>query len=282
MKKIVAQKDYVGRGRSAPRKKGKTRTKSKAKKGLPTTTLVVAVALVVIFIGGLYFLVSGKKTQEGTVPASISPTHVQQVNGGLPPVPQERWRYIKELENRQLDMPNQPYERPQGSSIDPKAQLTAEQRQLLEQMQSDMQQAPVQLPGIPANGEVPRSRVVMTDPAPAPTLRMQSETIKREQPVITEKPRTAVQTAPIEKPAVEKPKAQSDKWLVQCGSFRDMGPAESVRASLAFAGIESRITSGGGWNRIVLGPYSKDGAQSIRSRAAGAGVTNCILRSNGG
>lgn len=50
-----------------------------------------------------------------------------------------------------------------------------------------------------------------------------------------------------------------------------MEPAESVRAQLAFAGIESRITSNGGWNRIMLGPYSNRAAadkmlQRLRDR----------------
>ncbi len=42
--------------------------------------------------------------------------------------------------------------------------------------------------------------------------------------------------------------------VVQCGSFRTAEQAESVQATLAFSGIESRVSAGGGWHRIVLGP----------------------------
>ena len=43
------------------RVKSKSRKKSQAK-GLPFTTLVIAVALVVVFVGGLFYLVHNKKS----------------------------------------------------------------------------------------------------------------------------------------------------------------------------------------------------------------------------
>ncbi|MEM7873853.1 cell division protein FtsN [Morganella morganii] len=268
----MAQRDYVGRGRSAPRKKSKSRKKSQAK-GLPFTTLVIAVALVVVFVGGLFYLVHNKKSQTAS-DSIIPPAHQQSTGNGLPPIPEERWRYIKELENREAGVPEQYYANPQtpANRIDPGARLTPEQRQLLEQMQSDMQQAPVQLQEVPANGTVPRSQVVVT--GQDPQLRMQPETRPAPQPA--EKP------AEKPKPVQEKPQAAPERWLVQCGSFRENGQAEEVRAGLAFSGIESRVSQGGGWYRVMLGPYEKSAAQSVKSRAANAGVTNCILRAAGG
>ncbi|OBU11851.1 cell division protein FtsN [Morganella psychrotolerans] len=267
----MAQRDYVGRGRSAPRKKSKSRKKGQAK-GLPFTTLVIAAALVILFVGGLFYLVHNKKNPSdatGALPAA----HQQSTNNGLPPIPEERWRYIKELENREAGIPEQYYNstQPPVNQIDPGAKLTQEQRQLLEQMQSDMQQAPVQLQGVPANGEVPRSRVIITEPNQP--LRMQTETA-RTVPPVAEKPKP--------QPVQEKPKAEAERWLIQCGSFRETEQAESVRASLAFSGLESRVSQGGGWYRVMLGPYDKSAAQSVKNRASDAGVTNCILRSAGG
>jgi cell division protein FtsN len=73
------------------------------------------------------------------------------------------------------------------------------------------------------------------------------------------------------------------KWMVQCGSFRATDQAESVRARLAFEGIESRITAGGGWNRVVLGPYSsRAAADKTLSRLKGVGMSSCIPLSVGG
>ncbi len=57
--------------------------------------------------------------------------------------------------------------------------------------------------------------------------------------------------------------------MVQCGSFKGAEQAETVRAQLAFEGFDSRITTNNGWNRVVIGPVSKenaDGNISFESR----------------
>ena len=43
----------------------------------------------------------------------VIPNH--KANGGLPPKPEERWKYIKELENRQVTVPS-PTEPPVAKS----------------------------------------------------------------------------------------------------------------------------------------------------------------------
>ncbi|STG51729.1 cell division protein [Escherichia coli] len=69
---------------------------------------------------------------------------------GLPPKPEERWRYIKELESRQPGV-RAPTEPSAGGEVKTPEQLTPEQRQLLEQMQADMRQQPTQLVEVPWN-----------------------------------------------------------------------------------------------------------------------------------
>lgn len=89
-------------------------------------------------------------------------------------------------------------------------------------------------------------------------------------------------TQAVTPPKVEKEKEKTQRWMVQCGSFKAVDQAESIRAQLAFAGIESRITSGGGWNRVVLGPYnSKAAADKALQRLQGAGQSGCIPLSVG-
>ncbi|EHJ79858.1 Cell division protein FtsN [Salmonella enterica subsp. enterica serovar Baildon str. R6-199] len=57
--------------------------------------VAIAAAVLVTFIGGLYFITHHKKEESETL-------QNQKVTGnGLPPKPEERWRYIKELESRQ-------------------------------------------------------------------------------------------------------------------------------------------------------------------------------------
>nr|WP_269975597.1 SPOR domain-containing protein [Dickeya lacustris] len=71
--------------------------------------------------------------------------------------------------------------------------------------------------------------------------------------------------------------------MVQCGSFKTAEPAESVRAELAFAGVESRITNSGGWHRIILGPYNNRAtADKMAQKLKGMGQSNCIPLASGG
>ncbi|PHM57660.1 cell division protein FtsN [Xenorhabdus hominickii] len=256
----------MSRGRNDPRRKGTGKKKNQAQ-GLPKTALAVAVALLVIFIGGLYFIVHNKKESVQNTPQSAHQTK----GHGLPPKPEERWSYIKELENRPVN----------GSSIQESeaalnqlpfnhsTQLTSEQKQLLEQMQTDMRQPPISLKEVPYNSEpVPRSRVVINPPAQE-----------------TEQPTTSPAVTPRASNEVSTPKPAEieARLMLQCGSFQTQEKAESVRASLAFSGIESQVTTKDNWHRVVLGPYkNKSGAEKMRDRVASAGVSGCILRPAGG
>ncbi|MQL49742.1 cell division protein FtsN [Photorhabdus khanii] len=275
----MAQRDYVSRGRSNTRRKNTDKKKYQSQ-GLPKTTLAVAVALVVIFIGGLYFI-----THNGQENApDVLPKHPQQ-NNGLPPKPEERWRYIKELENRPVGIAT-PREPSSGKQTNSRIPLTAEQRQLLEQMQADMRQPATSLPEIPYNGvQVPRSQVIIK---PSAETQQPLETRPQPQPQPT-LPQQKIQTQPVQPqtpPPAEtnkpKPAENAQRMILQCGSFRNMDQAESVRASLAFSGIESQIITGDGWHRVVLGPYSKSTAGKMQERLKGAGVPGCILRVTGG
>ena len=150
----MAQRDYVGRGQTSARRKKTTKNKSKkAAKGLPLTTLIAAIAIVALFIGGLYFITHDKKEAVETTPTITG----QHPANSLPPKPQERWQYIKELENRQVGTPLQPEYPSSGSQINPKATLSPEQLRFLQQIEADKRQPAVQLPEVPYNGEVPRS-----------------------------------------------------------------------------------------------------------------------------
>ena len=113
--------------------------------------VAIAAAVLVTFIGGLYFITHHKSEE-----AEIIPGH-KVTGNGLPPKPEERWRYIKELENRQPGV-RTPTEPSAGGEIMNQDQLTNEQRQLLAQMQADMRQQPTQLNEVPWNEQTPAQR----------------------------------------------------------------------------------------------------------------------------
>lgn len=266
----------MSRGRNNPRRKSTGKKKNQSQ-GLPKTTLAVAVALVAIFIGGLYFIVHNKqeenKQEEST--QNTSQPHHQNKGHGLPPKPEERWSYIKELENRPVNESSiQEGDTTVNKPLNQPPQLTPEQKQLLEQIQADMRQPPISLKEVPYNSEaVARSQALISPP------QQHTEQHSPEQkPANVPEKRSSASSQ-----TSTKPEANEVKLMLQCGSFRTMEQAESVRASLAFAGIESQITTKDNWNRVVLGPYkNKASAVKMRERVAGAGVPGCILRPTGG
>ncbi|WP_410012702.1 cell division protein FtsN [Sodalis sp. RH24] len=378
----MAQRDYVGRGRTNTRRKKTNSRKKRTSSGISKTMIALAVAVLITFIGGLYFI-AHNKTEE----AVILPSHGNHTSNGLPPKPEERWRYIKELENRQIGVQT-PTEPTAGGEVQTPAQLTDEQRQLLEQMQADMRQQPTHLNEVPYNDQVKSSAAnharnqqnqqsFQTTPAPRPTpaatpvqprqvfsapveqqpprqapavqqvqqpprqapAAQQVQQPPRQAPAVQQvqqpprqapaaqqvqqpprqapaaqqvqqpprqapaaqqvqqphqAPVTAIQPAPqtktearaepkAEAKAEKEPAEKAQRWLIQCGSFKAMDQAESIRAQLAFGGIESRITSNGGWNRVMLGPYStRAGADKSLQNLRASGVSNCIPIASGG
>ncbi|UYU31724.1 cell division protein FtsN [Siccibacter colletis] len=333
----MAQRDYVRRGQSTParRKKSTPRKKQRNTSSVNPTMVAIAAAVLVAFIGGLWFITHHKKEESQTLPNKVT-------GNGLPPKPEERWRYIKELEDRQPGV-RQPTEPTAGGEIKNQDQLTAEQRQLLEQMQADMRQQPTQLTEVPWNEQTPAQRqqtlqrqeqqrqiqqqrqpqTVTTQPRTVQPYQQQQQTrpvsapqTSRPQPV--EQPRTVQQpkaaqtqqpyddllkTPPHNNTAQQKPapaptstvtpeketakrteeKKDTRRWMIQCGSFKGVDQAESVRAQLAFEGFDSRVTSNNGWNRVVIGPVKgKENADDAISRLKIAGHGNCIRLASGG
>nr|WP_024966157.1 cell division protein FtsN [Pantoea sp. IMH] len=281
----MAQKDYVGRGRSTGTRRKKSNSRSKKRSsgsGVSKIMMVLAVAVLVSFIGGLWFIAHQKKEETPV------PDH-KAVGNGLPPKPEERWRYIKELENRQITVPA-PKEPSAGGEVHSQTQLTDEQRQLLEQMQADMRQQPTQLNEVPWNEQTPAQQqqtLQRQQTQLQQQSRQQQQQPARTQPAAPREPVRQVPEPRVQPKAEPKPKEvkkeSSQRWMVQCGSFKGTDQAESIRAQLAFEGFESHITTGGGWNRVVIGPYNnRSGADSTLKRLRGSGHTNCIPLSIGG
>ncbi|QKJ89015.1 Cell division protein FtsN [Paramixta manurensis] len=293
----MAQKDYVGRGRSTGTRRKKSNSRSKKRNsgsGVSKIMMVLAVAVLVTFVGGLWFIAHHKKEDTPEIP------NHKAVGNGLPPKPEERWKYIKELENRQMTVPT-PTE-PSAGGVQSQTQLTDEQRQLLEQMQADMRQQPTQLNEVPWNEQTPAQRQQtlqhqqqiqqqqnqlqqqsrMPPRVQQPPVAPVTRTPPRVQQPASTPPQQPTKTQETAK-AKETPKEKPQRWMVQCGSFKGTDQAESIRAQLAFEGFESRITTGGGWNRVVIGPYNnRAGADSTLKRLRGSGHSNCIPLAAGG
>ncbi|EGQ5281128.1 cell division protein FtsN [Enterobacter hormaechei] len=215
----MAQRDYVRRGQPAPsrRKKSSSKSKQRSLSAVSPAMVAIAAAVLVAFIGGLYFITHHKKEESEALQGN------KVVGNGLPPKPEERWRYIKELESRQPGV-RAPTEPSAGGEVKNADQLTDEQRQLLAQMQADMRQQPTQLNEVPWNEQTPAQRQqtlqrqrqaqqqtqqqqwTQTQPVQQPRTQPQQQT--RTQP--QQQTRT-VQTQPVQ----QQPKAQPQKQTAQ-------------------------------------------------------------------
>ncbi|HCL5269415.1 TPA: cell division protein FtsN [Salmonella enterica] len=207
----MAQRDYVRRGQPAPsrRKKSTSRNSRKKQSNMPAVSpamVAIAAAVLVIFIGGLYFITHHKKEESETL-------QNQKVTGnGLPPKPEERWRYIKELESRQPGV-RTPTEPSAGGEVMNPNQLTSEQRQLLAQMQADMRQQPTQLNEVPWNEQTPEQRQqTLQRQRQAQQQWTQTQPVQqpRTQPRVNEQPQTrTVQSAPAQPARQSQPPKQT-------------------------------------------------------------------------
>ncbi|EPE1341870.1 cell division protein FtsN [Salmonella enterica] len=209
----MAQRDYVRRGQPAPsrRKKSTSRNSRKKQSNMPAVSpamVAIAAAVLVTFIGGLYFITHHKKEESETL-------QNQKVTGnGLPPKPEERWRYIKELESRQPGV-RTPTEPSAGGEVMNPNQLTSEQRQLLEQMQADMRQQPTQLNEVPWNEQTPEQR--------QQTLQRQRQAQQQQQ---QQQQQQWAQTQPVQQPRTQpRVNEQSQTRTVQSA------PAQPARQS---------------------------------------------------
>ncbi|OCO62647.1 cell division protein FtsN [Citrobacter freundii] len=166
--------------------------------------VAIAAAVLVTFIGGLYFITHHKKEESETL-------QNQKVTGnGIPPKPEERWRYIKELESRQPGV-RAPTEPSAGGEVLNADQLTNEQRQLLAQMQADMRQQPTQLNEVPWNEQTPEQRQQTLQRQRQVQQQQWNNTQQQAQqprPRATEQPYQQQQTRTAQAAPVQQPKAQ--------------------------------------------------------------------------
>ncbi|WP_261857679.1 SPOR domain-containing protein [Photobacterium sanguinicancri] len=120
----MATKDYVKRGR-APKKPANNRRKTTATRSFPIKWAVIAVLLVGALGYGLYFLatsdpapaqapITKPKTVKPQVakPAVVAPKQTIKPKADLPPKPEEKWRYIEELENKEVKVESKKEQKP--------------------------------------------------------------------------------------------------------------------------------------------------------------------------
>lgn len=200
----MAQRDYVSRGRSSgAQRRSNGRKKKTNNAGASKTMIVLALGVLVTFIMGILVIVHHHESKEDAVVKDQS----RKAGNSLPPKPEERWNYIKELENRQTGVSNAkaPVSTAEKSAQAAQQQLTPEQRELLAQMQADMRQPPTQLAEVPANGPNQRASQGQQMPVSNPSYtqnpqpQVQQQSVQHQQPHNPFNQQTSVQKAPVAK-----------------------------------------------------------------------------------
>ncbi|MFR0093888.1 cell division protein FtsN [Klebsiella pneumoniae] len=207
----MAQRDYVRRGQPAPsrRKKSSSKSKQRSLSAVSPAMVAIAAAVLVAFIGGLYFITHHKKEESEALQGN------KVVGNGLPPKPEERWRYIKELESRQPGV-RAPTEPSAGGEVKNADQLTDEQRQLLAQMQADMRQQPTQLNEVPWNEQTPAQRQQTLQRQRQAQQQTQQQQWTQTQPVQQPRTQPQQQTRTVQiQPVQQQPKTQPQKQTAQ-------------------------------------------------------------------
>ena len=76
--------------------------------------------------------------------------------------------------------------------------------------------------------------------------------------------------------------ASTKRYLMQCGSFRQQGQAEEMKAKIAFQGLVAQVRPSDGkngrWYRVILGPYEqKRAAEKDRHTLRRSKITSCKI-----
>ncbi|WP_367680236.1 SPOR domain-containing protein [Candidatus Fukatsuia anoeciicola] len=95
----MAQKDYVSREHLIISRSKTRRLKKVNNYSMAIITLVLVVVLLIKVITEFYFISNNKVDK-----LRLLPNHNIHTITKLPPLPEERWHYIKELENRQIEI----------------------------------------------------------------------------------------------------------------------------------------------------------------------------------
>ncbi len=72
--------------------------------------------------------------------------------------------------------------------------------------------------------------------------------------------------------------SSSKRYVMQCGASKVLEKAESLKAQIAFIGLQAEVVEKDGWYRVRLGPYtSKRAAESDRHKLERNDFNDCRI-----
>lgn len=232
----------------------KARRKTKKTNRPPMATIFTLVGLIVILgVGGLYWLKSSS-------PVTIEQKVVQEVANSLPPPPEEKWSYIKALENRKVN-----------EGMIEESTLSA----------SPVVQAPIQKTVAVQKPET--VEIIVPEPVvPKANIQPKLEEVPKKE----EKPRQKKELwAVLDKPAPQKTTTKtvstpsnvaSGQFGLQCGAFDKAQSAEKRKVQLTLLGQNAYVKQSGNWFRVYIAAVG-DRSQAERVRDSLKGNVDCFV-----
>lgn len=213
----MAQNDYVS--------KKHDRIKKRPTGLMLNFMIAIGVVVILLFIATLY-TIQKNKSDNKPITKEIRRTEKPEVT--LPKKPQERWTYLKQLENP--DNNDDDVKNDTVPSLPP-----TEREQILNTFREEKAMQPSE-----------NKTVQNTE--------MQSNTIKDNAKITAE-----------------------GKWFIQCGAFKNKQNAESLKARIAMAGLDSYIQRKTLY-RVLIGSYrNKQSATDVLKQLKESEITNCIV-----
>ncbi|AGH80001.1 cell division protein FtsN [Psychromonas sp. CNPT3] len=114
-------------------------------------------------------------------------------------------------------------------------------------------------------------------------IKVVQPTIVKKVDLLPEKPEPRweyEQALKVKKVEVDIPEKQlsTRPYLMQCGSFRNLKDAETLKVRIAFQGLNTVIKKTNNWYRVVLGPYERKRlAEKDRHKLQRARIDGCMI-----
>lgn len=213
----MAQNDYVS--------KKHDRIKKRPTGLMLNFMIAIGVVVILLFIATLY-TIQKNKSDNKPITKEIRRTEKPEVT--LPKKPQERWTYLKQLEN------------PDNNDDDVKNDT---------------------VPSLP------------------PTEREQILNTFREEKAIQPSENKTVQNTEMQSNTIkDNAKITAEgKWFIQCGAFKNKQNAESLKARIAMAGLDSYIQRKTLYRVLIDSYRNKQSATDVLKQLKESEITNCIV-----
>lgn len=218
----MAQRDYV-------KKKTKAKNSSRI---IPNLMMVIAIILVILFIAILYFVSKNKTNKPVTPPQNIT----ERPQATLPDKPEERFTYLKELEN------------PDGTQTTPSqikpAEKDKERQQILDSFVSDKTSSNPSASNVTTNPTVIQPQPVKADQSTTQTTtNTQTGSWSLQCGAFKDKSNADALKAKLAMLGVTSFVKNEKFYRVLVGPYKSKAEAEKAIATLKNNGITSCITT---------------------------------------